>query len=183
MPKRSKHLVSRRRTLQTLAGDGSDMASFDFKAGGDVSGLPPELSAAMQAAAHAAAAAAVNGGFVVKEELQKFAKIEAEKEAKREAMEMAVVAGYKEWISLVAKFTVSSFKQWKMFQNSIHYLIGLWARFVLDLPSLQGDLPKHLDGLIPGVSTAFVQARLELVKSTDLDGSSERCERDKIEVV
>ncbi len=60
--------------------------------------------------------------------------------------------------------------------NSIHYLIGLWARFVLDLPTLQGDLPTFLDPLIAQVTHAFVQTRLDLVppnvKSGDLDGTA-----------
>lgn len=33
---------------------------------------------------------------------------------------------YKEWIQLVAEFTISSLNSWQWASGSVYYLLGLW---------------------------------------------------------
>jgi len=70
---------------------------------------------------------------------------------------------YREWISLVATFTIDSFKHWQWAANSVYYLLSLWSRLVASMPYLKGDLPSQLESYVPQVITAFIQSRMELV--------------------
>ena len=48
--------------------------------------------------------------------------------------EMVKTEGYPEWIQLTADFTIQSFGNWQWSQNSVHYLLALWARLVAAIP-------------------------------------------------
>jgi exportin-7 len=81
--------------------------------------------------------------------------------------ELVRTDGYQEWIDLVAKFTINSFQQWQWSSNSMHYLLGLWARLVVAIPyvkpDVQGQSNVMLDAYIPQLVRAFVQSRLDAV--------------------
>ena len=40
--------------------------------------------------------------------------------------ELVQCANYAEWISMVASFTIDSFKHWEWAANSVYYLLSLW---------------------------------------------------------
>eukprot|EP00967_Tisochrysis_lutea_P133037 scaffold232893_cov30-Tisochrysis_lutea.AAC.3 len=60
---------------------------------------------------------------------------------------------YREWISLVATFTIDSFKHWQWAANSVYYLLSLWSRLVASMPYLKGDVPSQLESYVPQVSS------------------------------
>jgi len=72
---------------------------------------------------------------------------------------------YREWISLVATFTIDSFKHWQWAANSVYYLLSLWSRLVASMPYLKGDVPSQLESYVPQVITAFIHSRMELVRA------------------
>mmetsp|Transcript_7505 Transcript_7505/g.12746 ORF Transcript_7505/g.12746 Transcript_7505/m.12746 type:complete len:1077 (-) Transcript_7505:234-3464(-) len=72
---------------------------------------------------------------------------------------------YREWIQLVATFTIDSFKHWQWAANSVYYLLSLWSRLVASMPYLKGDLPSQLESYVPQVITAFIHSRMELVRT------------------
>ena len=45
--------------------------------------------------------------------------------------------GYRDWIALVADFTVSSLQSWEWAGASTYYLLGLWSRLVTSMPYLK----------------------------------------------
>ena len=58
---------------------------------------------------------------------------------------------YREWIVLVATFTIDSFKHWQWAANSVYYLLSLWSRLVASMPYLKGDVPSQLESFVPQV--------------------------------
>eukprot|EP00937_MAST-01D_sp_MAST-1D-sp2_P003680 g3680.t1 len=71
---------------------------------------------------------------------------------------------FEEWLRFVAKFTTDSFQQWQWSANSMHYLLGLWARLVVAVPYVKPDLQGRsglLDLYVPELLQAFVQSRLD----------------------
>jgi exportin-7 len=87
--------------------------------------------------------------------------------------ELVKTEGYQNWIDLVAKFTINSFQQWQWSSNSMHYLLGLWARLVVAVPyvkpDLQGQSTALLDGYIPQLVQAYIQSRLDSVEASCTD--------------
>ena len=79
--------------------------------------------------------------------------------------ELVQADGYSEWISLVATFTMDSFKHWQWAANSVYYLLSLWSRLVASMPYLKGKMPSQLETYVPQVITAFISSRMELVRA------------------
>ena len=52
-------------------------------------------------------------------------------------IEMYKTEGYDQFLVSSSKFTILSFKQWRHSQNSMHYILGLWARMVSALPYIK----------------------------------------------
>jgi len=68
---------------------------------------------------------------------------------------------YTDWIVLVANFTCQTFKAWHWAQNSMFYLLGLWARLVSSTTYLKSDVPDRMDVLSPQIMESYVESRLE----------------------
>ena len=77
--------------------------------------------------------------------------------------ELVSVPVYREWVELIAKFTIESFQSWQWASNSVYYLLSLWSRLVASMPYLRGDTPSLLENYAPQVMKAWVQSRLESV--------------------
>jgi len=79
---------------------------------------------------------------------------------------------YRDWISLVASFTIDSFTHWQWASNSVYYLLSLWSRLVASMPYLKGELPpSRLESFVPQVIKSFIHSRMELVRA--LQGSAD----------
>lgn len=48
--------------------------------------------------------------------------------------ELVQCEDYKDWIAMVATFTVDSFKHWEWASNSVYYLLSVWSRLVASMP-------------------------------------------------
>ena len=59
---------------------------------------------------------------------------------------------YQDFISLVAKFTVSSLHSWQFSSNSVHYLLSLWQRLVASVQYFRSSDPHMLQTYAPEVS-------------------------------
>ena len=79
--------------------------------------------------------------------------------------ELVKAEHYLDWISLVATFTIDSFKHWQWAANSVHYLLSLWSRLVASMPYLKGEMPSQLETYVPQVIAAFINSRMELVRA------------------
>lgn len=79
--------------------------------------------------------------------------------------ELVASDAYAEWISIVATFTIDSFNHWQWAANSVYYLLSLWSRLVASMPYLKGDTPSQLESFVPQVITAFINSRMELVRT------------------
>eukprot|EP00698_Gefionella_okellyi_P000263 TRINITY_DN10225_c0_g1_i1.p1 TRINITY_DN10225_c0_g1~~TRINITY_DN10225_c0_g1_i1.p1 ORF type:complete len:1059 (+),score=225.48 TRINITY_DN10225_c0_g1_i1:26-3202(+) len=77
---------------------------------------------------------------------------------------------YRDWIELIAKFTLESFRSWQWASNSIYYLLGLWSRLVASMPYLRGDTPSLLEMYAPQVMQGWVMSRIESVRYRIQDG-------------
>jgi exportin-7 len=80
---------------------------------------------------------------------------------------------YKEWIQLVADFTVSSLNSWQWASGSVYYLLGLWSRLVSSMPYLKGDAPSQLDVYVPKITRAYITSRLESVQAVVVGGGED----------
>jgi exportin-7 len=96
--------------------------------------------------------------------------------------ELMKVDSFDEWMDLVPDFTVKSFHQWQWSINSIHYLLGLWARLVAALPYVRMDRPINgsptnnttfLDNSVRLVIQAYIQSRLESAQQVAMDDTLE----------
>jgi len=87
--------------------------------------------------------------------------------------ELVQCEDYKDWIAMVATFTVDSFKHWEWASNSVYYLLSVWSRLVASMPYLKPEMPSQLESYVPQVITAFINSRMELVsallRSNDAD--------------
>lgn len=84
--------------------------------------------------------------------------------------------GYKEWLSLAADFTLTTFQQYQWATNSIHYLLGLWQRLVSAVPYVKTDtdgLKSQLSSYVFRVIQSFVRSRLEAVQPLLSSGADE----------
>jgi len=77
--------------------------------------------------------------------------------------ELVGLGAYREWIALVAEFTVNSLKSWQWTSGSVYYLLGLWSRLVSSMPYLKGDAPSHLDVYVPKITRSYMESRLQSV--------------------
>lgn len=77
---------------------------------------------------------------------------------------------YREWIGLVADFTVESLSSWQWASGSVYYLLGLWSRLVSSMPYLKGDAPSLLDTHVPKIMRAYVASRLDSVRAVAAGG-------------
>ncbi|XP_072943133.1 exportin-7-B [Epargyreus clarus] len=77
--------------------------------------------------------------------------------------EMVVVENYPRLIELIAKFTVQSLQMWQFAPNSVHYLLSLWQRMVASVPYIKASEPHLLERYAPGVTTAYINSRLDAV--------------------
>ncbi|RDD45555.1 Exportin-7 [Trichoplax sp. H2] len=85
--------------------------------------------------------------------------------------ELVKVDNYSLVIDLIAKFTVTSVQEvWQCAPNSVHYLLGLWQRFVASLPYVKSSSPHHLNEYSPQITKAYVTSRLESVQLVIRDG-------------
>ncbi|EDV20049.1 uncharacterized protein TRIADDRAFT_32548, partial [Trichoplax adhaerens] len=84
--------------------------------------------------------------------------------------ELVKVDNYSLVIDLIAKFTVTSVQVWQCAPNSVHYLLGLWQRFVASLPYVKSSSPHHLNEYSPQITKAYVTSRLESVQLVIRDG-------------
>lgn len=50
---------------------------------------------------------------------------------------------------------------WQFAPNSIHYLLSLWQKMVASVPYVKATEPHLLEQYAPGVTSAYVSARLE----------------------
>ncbi|KAH1005287.1 hypothetical protein HUJ04_006300 [Dendroctonus ponderosae] len=75
--------------------------------------------------------------------------------------ELVMVDGYPETIQLITKFTIQSLQMWQFAPNSIHYLLSLWQKMVASVPYVKATEPHLLEQYAPGVTSAYVSARLE----------------------
>lgn len=91
--------------------------------------------------------------------------------------ELIYTDGYKEWMDLVADFTVKSLQQWQWSANSVTYLLSLWARMVAAVPYVRADPSGKngpmLDVYIPQVIRAYIHSRIEAVEQCSIDESME----------
>lgn len=77
--------------------------------------------------------------------------------------ELVSVEGWREWIGLVADFTLTSLSSWQWASGSVYYLLSLWARLVASVPYLKGEAPSLLDAYVPRITEAYITTRLESV--------------------
>ncbi|PSC72660.1 exportin-7 isoform X2 isoform A [Micractinium conductrix] len=87
--------------------------------------------------------------------------------------ELVGLESYKEWIQLVAEFTISSLNSWQWASGSVYYLLGLWSRLVSSMPYLKGDAPSQLDVFVPKITRAYITSRLESVQAVVVQGAAE----------
>ncbi|KAL4457497.1 hypothetical protein ABPG75_012362 [Micractinium tetrahymenae] len=87
--------------------------------------------------------------------------------------ELVGLESYKEWIQLVADFTISSLNSWQWASGSVYYLLGLWSRLVSSMPYLKGDAPSQLDVYVPKITRAYITSRLESVQAVVLQNIAE----------
>ena len=65
--------------------------------------------------------------------------------------ELVRLDNYQDFISLVAKFTISSLHSWQFSSNSIHYLLSLWQRLVASVQYFRSSDPHLLQTYAPEV--------------------------------
>ncbi|KAI3436525.1 hypothetical protein D9Q98_005942 [Chlorella vulgaris] len=87
--------------------------------------------------------------------------------------ELVGLESYKEWIQLVADFTISSLNSWQWASGSVYYLLGLWSRLVSSMPYLKGDAPSQLDVYVPKITKAYITSRLESVQAVVMQGGED----------
>ena len=80
---------------------------------------------------------------------------------------------YSEWIGLLASFTDSSFTNYETCENGIHYLLSLWSRLTVSIPFMRGDMPTHLNVLVPRIFRSFVTMRLSGIQKLVVEGGAE----------
>ncbi|KAF3676435.1 hypothetical protein FXO38_04290 [Capsicum annuum] len=73
--------------------------------------------------------------------------------------ELVNVESYRDWIRLVAEFTLRSLQSWQWASSSVYYLLGLWSRLVSSVPYLKGDTPSLLSEFVPEIVKSFITSR------------------------
>ncbi|KAK2573063.1 Exportin-7 [Acropora cervicornis] len=83
--------------------------------------------------------------------------------------EIVKVEVYRDFIALIAKFTVTSLQMWQFAPNSLHYLLSLWQRMVASMPYVKNTEPHLLESYVPEVTKAYVTSRLASVEAVIRD--------------
>ncbi|GAB2238779.1 hypothetical protein Droror1_Dr00024692 [Drosera rotundifolia] len=81
--------------------------------------------------------------------------------------ELVNVDVYRDWIHLVAEFTLKSLQSWQWTSSSVYHLLGLWSRMVSSVPYLKADAPSLLDEFVPKITEGFIASRFDSVQSQD----------------
>jgi hypothetical protein len=77
--------------------------------------------------------------------------------------ELVASEPYPAWIKAVTDFSIKSLHSWRaVSDNSVGYLLVLWASLVQPLPYLREGLKSELEDHVPLVFTAFIESRLAL---------------------
>jgi len=73
---------------------------------------------------------------------------------------------YPDLLSLVATFTVESFRSCPFASNSLYYLLQLWSRMVTSVAYLKGDGESHLDRYVPDVTQTYIMSKLQSARAS-----------------
>lgn len=87
--------------------------------------------------------------------------------------ELLAMPQYQEWIQLAARFTIQSLQRWEFSANSIHYLLGLWAK-LCEATLYVKDGASFLEGFVPQVVSAFMSARSGSVTAAVTEGEHDQ---------
>ncbi|XP_065071975.1 exportin-7-like [Rhopilema esculentum] len=77
--------------------------------------------------------------------------------------EIIKTENYREFIEMIAKFTVTSLQMWQFAPNSVYYLMNMWQKMVASCPFVKANEPHYLDRFTPQITEAFVTAKLQSV--------------------
>eukprot|EP00743_Colponemidia_sp_Colp-15_P003638 GILK01003927.1.p1 GENE.GILK01003927.1~~GILK01003927.1.p1 ORF type:complete len:1093 (+),score=213.84 GILK01003927.1:212-3490(+) len=93
-----------------------------------------------------------------------FCRLLGQIKANYQATELIQCPGSAEFLELAAQFTCSSFAQWQLSSNSLHYLLGLWNRLAAALPYVKEDGGIPLDKYFPLISKSYLEERLKYIE-------------------
>ena len=58
-------------------------------------------------------------------------------------------------------------------ENGVHYLLSLWSRLTVSIPFMKGDMPTHLNTLVPGIFRSFLEVRLTGIRQQVASGDAD----------
>ena len=82
----------------------------------------------------------------------------------------------RDWLDQLARFTVESLQQYAVVENSVYYLLSLWARLVGSIPYLRGSQPVRIDQYAPAIMQTWIQTRLDAVAANLRQGDGALCD-------
>eukprot|EP00761_Pharyngomonas_kirbyi_P013683 gb/GECH01013712.1/.p1 GENE.gb/GECH01013712.1/~~gb/GECH01013712.1/.p1 ORF type:complete len:1061 (+),score=152.47 gb/GECH01013712.1/:1-3183(+) len=103
-------------------------------------------------------------GLSEQDNYHQFCRLLARLKSNFQLSEIVRCDNYNTFIDLAADFTRVSFQMWQGTDNSVYYLLNMWARLVTSLPYLKGDKPALLDNYIPKLATTYIESRLDLAR-------------------
>ncbi|KAF9587660.1 hypothetical protein IFM89_004492 [Coptis chinensis] len=113
------------------------------------------------------------GGLADHENYHEYCRLLGRFKVNYQLSELVNVAGYSDWIHLVAELTSKSLQSWQWASSSVYYLLGLWSRLVTSVPYLKGDTPSLLDEFVPKITEGFITSRFDSVQVGFSDDVSE----------
>ncbi|KAL0488799.1 exportin-XPO7 [Acrasis kona] len=112
-------------------------------------------------------------GLNVTENYHQFCRLLARLKSNFQLNEFIICPNYNQWLSLVANFSIESFKSWKYSGQSVFYILNLWSRLVASKPYLKQELDSQLDTYVPEVTKQFITSRLEFARACANDDAIE----------